>query len=121
ETTVRPQQEALDGCLPQHIKALFVARARLNEQQILSDRPGEQLRILSHKSDALTQVIEVDFVFPGPVVIDMSRLRPIETHQQFHESTFSRAGRPHERDGLAAVRPERDLAQSRRRSRLMLE
>src|SRR5258708_39676660 len=53
ETAAGPQEQALYGRLPQHIQALFVGRLRLNEQQILPDRPGEQLRILGHKSDPL--------------------------------------------------------------------
>ena len=51
----------------------------------------------------------------------MPRLRPVQPHQQFHQRGFPGARWPHKRDGFAAGYSKRDLAQGRRRGRLVLK
>ena len=55
------------------------------------------------------------------VVEDLSRARVIQADQQLHERRFAGAGRPDEGDRLAALDAERDVADRRRRGRLVLE
>src|SRR5439155_24328937 len=121
EAAIGTQKQALHGSLPQHVQALLVSRVRLDDEQVLADRSREQLRILGHESDPLAQMLDLHLVFRGPVVIDVTGLRPIQTDQQLYECALAGARGSHERDRLAARRSKRNLAQGGRRSRLVLE
>jgi hypothetical protein len=104
------REQAVAGGLAQDLEALRVRRRRVREQQVLADGAGEQLRILGDEPDLRAQRVEVDLVARDAVVENLSRRRVIEADQQLHQRRLTGARRSDERDRLAALHAERDVA-----------
>jgi hypothetical protein len=85
EAAVRPMQQPIRCCLMQHRQALGVARSWTREEQILSNRSREQLRLLRHQADALAQAIEAHARTLDAIVENATRLRRVETDEQLDE------------------------------------
>ena len=60
ESLLRACEQRLRRRLPEDIETFLVCRIGAHEQQVLSNRSREQLRVLRHEPDALAQAIEVD-------------------------------------------------------------
>ena len=99
----RARQQAVARRLAQHVEALGVGRRRVHEQQVLANRAGEELRVLGDEADPLAQRVEVDVVAGDAVVEDPPGLRLIQADEQLHQRRLAGAGRPDERDRLAAL------------------
>ena len=67
ESVIRSQKQSL-GCLAQDSETLLVGRIRPDELQVLTNRPRKELRILRDKSQAFSQVVDLDLTFRRSVV-----------------------------------------------------
>src|ERR1700686_1457897 len=107
EPFVCSRQESVRRRLMQHVETLFVGGVGVHEFEVLGDRSREERRVLCDEAYALAKAVKIDLSAIYSVVQDMPLLGLIETDQQFHQRRFSGAGRPYERDRLAAVYFER--------------
>src|SRR5437773_939860 len=90
EAFVRSSKQAVAGCLPQHFHTVFIRCGGIDEQQVLPNASGKQLRILRYQADTVPQAFEIDIVDRKAVVSDIARLRTIQPDEQFHERRLSR-------------------------------
>src|SRR5882762_2446863 len=98
---VRSRKKTLARRLFQHGHALLVRGTGIHEEEILSDRAREELRVLSDQANALAQPVEIDLFNREPVITNIAALRPVEPHEQFDEGGFSGARGPDKRNRLA--------------------
>ena len=57
---VGARQQVVAGGLAQHVEALGIGGAGIDEEQVLADGAREQLRVLGDEADARAQAVEVD-------------------------------------------------------------
>src|SRR5262245_34286648 len=60
ETTIGAAEQAVGRSLPKNGKTFIICRVRSDEEEIFSNRTGEQLRVLRYETDALPESIEVE-------------------------------------------------------------
>src|ERR1044071_6443597 len=89
EPTISTLQECMCGRAMQHVQTFLVRRVRLYELEILTDGPREELRVLRHKADALTELIEIDVHRVNAVVQHLPLLWRIEPDEKLHERRLS--------------------------------
>jgi len=77
EAAIGAGEQSVTRRLPQRIGALVVGSEWIHKQQVLADRPGEELRILRDEADLLPDRVEIDGVTGDAVVQDASRLRRV--------------------------------------------
>ena len=46
--------------MAEDLEAFTIGRRRVDEQQVLANRAGNELRILRHEPDTLAQLVEID-------------------------------------------------------------
>lgn len=97
-----------------YIQALFIARIGLYEEQIFTNGTGEKLRILRNEANSFAQGIHCNLILCYAVIKDVTALRAIETHQQFHQRGLAGAGRPDEGNRFTASNLKADTAQGGR-------
>src|SRR5688500_1607241 len=121
QALVRPRKQRVSRGLVQHIQALLVGRAWIDEEKVLSDRAGEELSILGNEPDTLAQGVEIHRVARQPVIKNPPALRRIQPDQQLDQRRLPGARRSHERDRLAALHREGNVTERRRGGRLVHE
>src|SRR2546428_4098935 len=84
QTLVRARQQAVTCSLLQYGHALIVGGRRIHEQQILANAAGEKLSVLSDKSNAFSQAVQIDVIKGKTVVSDVAGLRPVQAHQKLN-------------------------------------
>ena len=99
--------------LVQSAQAFFVGGIGRHEAQVFADGAGEQLRVLGHEPDLLTQLVQVDFGAGDAVVENLAGQGRVEAHQQLHQRGFAGARGTHEGDGFAQLGGEGDAVQRR--------
>ena len=121
ESFIGAGEKAADRGLAKDVHAVFIGGARIDEEQVLADGTGEQLRILRDEADAFAQIVDGDFVFAGTVVKDVAGMRPVKTDEELNQSGLAGTGGPDKSDRLPARNLERNRLQRRPVGSLVLE
>src|SRR6478736_10324397 len=103
EPPVRAREQAVARGFLQRGQALGVCGLWPDEAQVLSDRPGKQLRVLRDEADALAHAVEVHRVVGVPVVENPAVLRAIQAYEELHQRGLPRARGTDERDRVASL------------------
>src|ERR1039458_7264227 len=110
------------GCgLAQNRHALRVRHVGIYEEQVLTNRAGEELSILGHESDFLAQQIEIDAIRWNSVIENGARLGRVQANQQLYQRRLPCSGRSNESNRVAASSAETDSIERESRRAVMLE
>src|SRR6185369_10506398 len=121
EAAVGARQQAVAGGLLEHLQALGVARSRIDEEEVLADRAGEELGVLGHEADLRPQLLEVEVGARDAVVEDASMVRRVEADEELDQRRLARARGADEGERLATAGREADTGERRRRGGLVGE
>src|SRR3974390_2526309 len=107
--------------LLQDLHALLIGCTRIDEQQILANRSGKKLGVLSDKPDLLAKHIEIHAARRNSVIQNRAGLRRVEANQQLDQRRFAGSRGANECNRVSLSGTEADFVQGQCGRTLVLE